>query len=469
MKRAIYKVGLYLMILLCVFTTITYSGGAPNNSGHPKNNGQSKDEDSTRSESEATNNKPNVITSSNDSQSGQKTATRALSDSKKLWYRDPDVMSAIGSIGAVIISIFALYASYQGQSAQQLREKREELRGVLEKLISLREEQVTTSRLKDEVEKAFTSGYQNTKRAVYLESAESIARQISKHVTASEYYVLGLENYWDSDYIQAKMYYRLAADKSQNSAPTKQSEIWRSIAGIYFLQDPAILNLQEGRQCFRNALTVLEGHTDYYSSYVRTLAYSYWAGAELSCKNYDRTAILLDKAYNEWLIIPEETGLFRGNDLRIIANCWREIGVGYCQESQSSGEQKIVEGREAFKKALEILQSLNVKYGINSDYIIDARAMIYQVWGQQEINAGFSKQGLQLLEEAKKHFMSLSEGCAWKFTRCSGITSLLLQFGSKNTELQTAIGQDSKQVTMPPKQDPNLALGTDYPRIGLPQ
>jgi hypothetical protein len=101
------------------------------------------------------------------------------------WYQEPNMLSAIGSLSAVLISLVALYLSSRGQSAQQLREKREELRGVLERLVSLREEQNALSKEQDEGVKAAASVYQNTKREIYLEAAESLARQLSGHVSAA--------------------------------------------------------------------------------------------------------------------------------------------------------------------------------------------------------------------------------------------------------------------------------------------
>jgi hypothetical protein len=466
MKSVTYRSGLCSAVLLCVLTVITYGGGAPASNGETEAGGLAKGVNGARAESATANNEPRTGIPGNDP---QPTTTPPPADNAKPWYRDPDIMGAIGSLGAVIISVLALYVSSRSQSVQQVREKREELRGVLERLITLREEQVATGRLKDEVEKAITSGYMNTKRAVYLEAAESIAKQIPKSVTASEYYVLGLENYWDSDFVQARMYYRTAAEKSRDSAPTKQSEIWRCLAGTYFLQDPALLDVKEGRKCLEQSLTVLEGRTDYYSSYVRTLAYRDWGYAELLYKNYADSATLLDKAYNEWLKIPEDAGFFRVNEIRIIANYLRMVGEGYCQEVGPNGGRNIAQGRETFQKALEILRALNNKYGVSNDYVTDAMAITYQAWGQQEISAGFKEQGLQLLEEAKKCFMDLSESYAWRASRRLGIDALLLQFAQRDTEPTPSIGQPDDRAAVMPAPDPNHVLDTDTPKIGLPQ
>jgi tetratricopeptide (TPR) repeat protein len=310
---------------------------------------------------------------------------------EKTWYQDANTLAAIGSIGAVIISVFALLASHRGQTAQQIREKREELRGVLEKLVSLREEQAIVNKVKDETEKAWSSGYLNTKRAIYLEAGESIAKQISKKVSPSEFYVLGFENLYDSDFIQAREYYRLAARRSRNSSSLpKQSEIWRSLAATYFIQDHALLDIDEGRKCFETSLRILEGRNDNYTRYVRTLSLRDWAQGELSCRNYSKTASLLHEGYNEWQNIPVWAGYQRGLELRHFANLWRMLGVGRCQEARPDGTLNMDEGREAFEKALELIQIVSNKLGVNDDSTIDAHGLIYQDWGQQERTAGSS-------------------------------------------------------------------------------
>src|ERR1700759_5414153 len=56
------------------------------------------------------------------------------------WYDKPDFLSAITSIGALFISILALVLTSRSASAQERRQKREELRNILERLVTLREE-----------------------------------------------------------------------------------------------------------------------------------------------------------------------------------------------------------------------------------------------------------------------------------------------------------------------------------------
>jgi hypothetical protein len=449
MKNFGCGIKLHLGVLLLVVTI-----AAVYSESHSANHAATKAHESVRGEisapvkSETTNQEPKTKMSNNDSQLVQPAMTRPKTESEKLWYRDPNAIAAIGSIGAVIMSVFALFVSRQGQVAQQLREKHEELRGVLEKLISLREEFTQINRLKYDTEKSWASSYMNAKRAVYLEAAEALAREIPKQVSASEYHVIGIENYFDSDFVQARMYYQLAVQYSRSSSAYKQSEILRALGATYFLQDPAMLDVQEGREYFKKSINVLEKRTDYYSSYTRALCYRDFAYSELSCRNYDDAIPLLNESYNEWLRIPESAGFLRGPDLITIANYWRTLGEGCFREIQSNSDRNIEKGRMAFKKGLEILQMLKGIYGISDDYTIDAQALIYQEWGRQEINAGFKEQGAQLLDKAKEYFTALSDSYMWRATRQLGIDSLLLQATHQDMEKQTVIGQMQELSTL---------------------
>lgn len=427
MKNIGFDLRLYLVLLLWVITIATCSESNSAHYAQTEVREPVRDVNQFPAKSETTPQELSLNMPNKDAQLVPPATTRPKPESVKLWYRDPNAIAAISSIGAVIMSVFALFVSRQGQAAQQIREKHEELRGVLEKLISLREEFTQINRIKDDTERSLSSGYMNAKRSVYLEAAEALAREIPKHVSASEYYIIGLENNFDSDFLQARIYYQLAEQSSRSSSPYKQSEILRALGGTYFLQDPALLDVKEGRKYLEKALKVLEKSTDYYASYTRTICYQACAYSELSCRNYNDAIPYLKKAYDEWLTIPAWAGFIRGPDLRTIANYWRMLGNGYFQEIQSNGEKNIENGRMAFKKGLEIIQVLKEQYAISDDFTIDAQALICQEWGQQEVTAGFRLQGIQLLEKAKEHFASLSENFTWKSLRQLEIDSQLFQ------------------------------------------
>jgi flagellar biosynthesis/type III secretory pathway M-ring protein FliF/YscJ len=103
------------------------------------------------------------------------------------WYENTEIWATVGSVGALIISLVALYGTYRRQAEQRMREKREELRGAVERLITLREEQNRLNEEQDEREKATAAVYQNQKRRIYLEAAETLAREIPNDVSAAEY------------------------------------------------------------------------------------------------------------------------------------------------------------------------------------------------------------------------------------------------------------------------------------------
>lgn len=341
------------------------------------------------------------------------------------WYGDPDGLSAAGSIGALVISVVAIFLSQQGASAQQIREKREELRGVIAQLVSLREEHSVAYKVTDEAEKAVTGVFRNVMRSVYLEAAESIARQIPKHVGAAEYHVLGAENYYDSDYVQSRTYYELAITRSKDSSLSKQSEIWRALASTYVLDDPQMRNATKAEESFEMAVELLKDRTDHYSNYTRAYAYRDWAQGEILLSNFDRASELLKKVQEEWNKIPLVAGFDMSYELRNIANAWRVLGERAFSSESCQSESTIELGRNAFEQALTLLQSITEKYGTNNDYLIDAKALVCQEWGRNETAIGSKDEGLKLLRQAQALYLSIASNYSWKAMRLQGLSEFL--------------------------------------------
>jgi hypothetical protein len=218
------------------------------------------------------------------------------------WYNDPAILwsflSGIGSIAAVIVASIAFVSSHRDQSEQRLRQKREELRGVLEKLISFREEFGKLGMIRYDHERASASSLLNVKRSIYLEAAESIAEEISSSVGPSEYYVIGFENIAESDIVSGLNYYKKAAGIAHKTSNTKQSEIWRSLAGTYYRKEPGVFNVPEGRKAFEMAVKAVKDASDYYSIYVRALCFRDWGAAEAWSGNFNEAKTRLDQAYD---------------------------------------------------------------------------------------------------------------------------------------------------------------------------
>jgi hypothetical protein len=354
------------------------------------------------------------------------------------WNQDPNMLSAIGSLSAVLISVIALLLSYRGQAAQQLREKREELRGVLERLVSLREEQNVLNKEQDEAVRAQAGAYQNTKRIIYLEAAESLARQISRHVNASEYYVLGVENFWDSDFVEAMTYYEMAVKRSRHSSAIRQAEILRTLAALYFIQDPAVQNHDKGRRNYEKAVRVIKNRDDNYSIYTQALTYRNWAMSELGVKNLSKTDELLKHALSEWMKLPAATSVGWTADLRLIAYNWGYLGTAYFQAREDEANY-IEKGRLAFQEALKVAEVLSSRYGIKNDYTIDTRGLIFQWWGQQECAAGSRDESHQLLIQAEHEFQSLSDNFAWKNLHLAELQQAQSQIALGKTQIDPSL------------------------------
>jgi hypothetical protein len=272
----------------------------------------------------------------------------------------------VRAAGAFLISLFALWFSHRGQSAQQVREKKEELRGILERLILLQEEASALSKETDEALKAASSSFINVKRTLYLEAAESIAREIPEHITAAEYHVLGTHNELDCDYIECEKFYRLAADRSSKSSPTKRSEILRSLGWVYYGTDPSLKNNEKGREAYKKSVTVLDGRTDVYSAYLRMLGYRNWANAEIYVGDRRKALDLLKLAHNEWVKIPPANGVAWLADLRLLVYSWGHLAASFFAGRGESPEN-IEHGRETFRQARRILETFSETYGVSPD------------------------------------------------------------------------------------------------------
>ena len=348
------------------------------------------------------------------------------SNTPRAWYDDPALvwsfLSAIGSVAAVIVATIAFLFAQRGQNQQILRQKREELRNVLEKLISFREELSRLSALKYDYERAFASSLLNEKRLVYLEAAENLADQLGDDVSPSEYYVIGYENMMDSDFAHGINFYRAAAKNSQKTSKTKQSEIWRSLAGAYFRNEPGVLNIEEGRKSYAKAIEVLRSSEDYYSNYVKALCYREWAASEASLRKFPESEKCLHEASRIWNQIPKfEVLQFRVEELRHIANTWRYIGVQTFQDHQG------IDASILFATAIELLKDLEKIISEGSkDVVIDALGLAYQDWGQQVLIAGSPDRAREHFELARRMYENLSLQYPYRSMRIGDLPVLAL-------------------------------------------
>jgi tetratricopeptide (TPR) repeat protein len=268
----------------------------------------------------------------------------------------------------------------------------------VEKLVVLREEYnkryATTV---DAQERQNLAIHSNTKRSIYLQAAELLVKDLGEEVSSTEYYVIGQENEFESDFQQARDYYRLAVNASANSSISDQSLAWRSLAGSYFWLEP-YRNVSEGRKCFEEAIKRFQGENDPYLLYLRGFAYRYWASREYSAENFDEASDKLELAYEEIRRLPNWYTL-KAEELRLIADFWRWIANHYWNTQRN--EQGIEKGRGCIRRAIEVID------GLTDDNSNDVRGQIYLDWGCQEMRTGSRDEGVSLIRQADQHYRKL--------------------------------------------------------------
>jgi hypothetical protein len=343
------------------------------------------------------------------------------------WLQDANWLGALGTVIAVPISVIALVMSHRGQSAQQLREKREELRQILERLVSLRIENNELNKETDEWLKAAKSAFQNSARAMYLEAAEALAAQLPD-VSAAEYYVLAVENQFDSDFEGSQKYFKLAAGSAKQSSPTKQCEILRNLAITYFDINPALRDIGLGREVYGRSLQVLDQKHDPYSCYCKVITLRCWAHSELSVPNLAEAERLLKQADIEWAKIPTNFGIQWTAELRNVVWGWNSLAIAYFSQATTEGDH-IKHGRQAFTEALTLLDTLPNRYGALDDYTRDLQGVIWQSWGLQEHASGNRVEGDGLFAKAEDAFRSLADGFKPRTLRLAELSQARAQAG----------------------------------------
>lgn len=368
----------------------------------------------------------------------QEPGKKPPTEPKSSWYRDPNALTAITSIGALIMSIMAIFLSHRQSSEQKRREKREELRSTVEKLVSLREEfNNGYARTVDAQERQNLSIFSNTKRSVYLQAAELLAADLGDEVSSSEYAVIGVENEFESDFLQAREYYRMAVKASTKSSIMNQIWAWRSLGGSYFWLEP-YRNVAEGRNCYEQAIKLLQGVSEPYLIYTKGFTYRNWADREAWAENFDEASDKLELAYENVCLLPDWYNL-KAEELRFIANLWRLLANRYWQTLRN--EQDLEKARSAFKKAIEVTQ------GLNDDNTNDIRGQIYQDWGVLEVRSGSRSEGTSLLRQADQQYRTLPTPYPNRDMKLRlfqlAVSQLAQEMGIGNIEIETTTIRES--------------------------
>jgi tetratricopeptide (TPR) repeat protein len=219
------------------------------------------------------------------------------------WIPDLETWKDIGSVGAVAISLVALIATQRTTRAKTLREQREELKDSIEKLIDFRTEYNTKlTALATEAEReAFGVGL-NTRKSIYLESAEYLALQIP-HVTSAEWVVLGTEHMYDSNFAKAEALYNRALNAARKSSLVTRVVALRALAGAQMMQGGA--GLTRGRQTYQRAAQMMVGQNDPYSAYTAACTYRMWSGSEYSVGNLLEARAKLADAFRAVTPLPD--------------------------------------------------------------------------------------------------------------------------------------------------------------------
>ncbi len=322
------------------------------------------------------------------------------------WYIDSDLITALASIGALIISLIALFISHRSANEQQTREKREELRGAIEKLVSLREE-FTTKAYKtiDAHERQTLSSSALTKAMIYMQAAEVLAHDIPRHVSSSEYIVLGIENQNISDHLQAREFLHRAVTAT-NKEPSLASKAYarRVLAANYFQSPPK--NELEGRRYYEDALNILRARddSDYYMIITQALTYRDWAQQETLFGDKERAYRALSEAATLVQRLPDWYTL-KSEELRAIAFSWKYLAGSYLYSSLGIPMQNpdLDSARELYSKSLSTIQHLD---DVNT---IDLRCQTLHEWSRNESAYGSQEQAIKCWRQAKAQFDSLPE------------------------------------------------------------
>lgn len=364
------------------------------------------------------------------------TATPAPADStapssrqRQSWYEDFNALTAIASVGALVISVIALFLSHRSSTEQRKRERREELRNIIEKLISFREDlDSRINKLADANERINLDRYLNTKRRIYLQAAEKIALELSAEVSSTEYRVLAAENFFDSDFSQMRLFNEKAVKAAQNLGGDKvgKADALRNLGWGYYLEEP-YRDIAKGRHYYQSAVEAVGKENDPYSIYLAVSIYREWALREIWVKEREYAVGRLDKASEFLRKLPDWFNL-KYDELRAIAAAWSDLGASYFQDERLGPESKLEKARAAVQSGLNLLRV------INDDNTKDLRGRIYQEWSKNEILWGSRELGDKILEQAEQCYLSLSEGHPIRLVRLNAIKDFLYYINAKISE-----------------------------------
>jgi len=187
------------------------------------------------------------------------------------WYKQRPSLASLLALG---FSIVTFLISQYGSSLQDIRSKQDALRKLLTDVVAGQlETQDQLSSISDPLKRVQVSSMLNNKRVIWLDAAESLVDQLGTHVSSSEYQTLAQQKWSDSEFEKAKRYYVKSLDAARDRFA--RNVALRSL-GAFFLQTPPMRNLDQGREYFEQAVSILGKPTDDYSNYMMGFTYESW-------------------------------------------------------------------------------------------------------------------------------------------------------------------------------------------------
>jgi tetratricopeptide (TPR) repeat protein len=203
-----------------------------------------------------------------------------LGKQKKPWYQK---ISGILSIASIVISIAntAIYTPIL-QHNQDIYNKRKELRELISSISDTRSDIDKLSLIKDKETRTITDKNLFAKRQLYIESAESLVKDIPNQVNSRQYLVLAVEKGNDGDSKQAENYYLAAVKKAEDGSLLEKNVALRAIGYFYFENTPS-KSIGNARDYLRRAVEIIKDESaDSTLNYTKGLTYELWGDYERS-------------------------------------------------------------------------------------------------------------------------------------------------------------------------------------------
>lgn len=275
-----------------------------------------------------------------------------MNDNEGTW-------AAIGAIGTISVSILAVYlanAANKQQRQVDVREKKEELRGILDHLIDLREKAGT-----------MPPSVNAQKQNLYLQAAQALQKQIPNELTSADYIVLGEENKAIFFFRRAREFAVKAVVQANSSSAYEKSTALRFLADTYYYYpvsqaESKIEAIKHGRKLYEDSISILEeNESDSHVVYTKCFSYIRWAKAEAYNNNLIEAQSNIKEIFQLQRRILDDFHLKIDLILRLSEQCM-EIGVKFFNNAIEKSDKSLFQnGHDAFAAAVN---ALNIAYRI---------------------------------------------------------------------------------------------------------